>query len=302
MPALLAASLIWAFSFGLIKTQLAGVPSHLVAFLRLALSALLFVPWFRPRRIGGRALALLAVIGTVQYGAMYLAYLASFRYLKASEVALWTIFTPICVVLIADAAGRTFRRRNLAAAALSVLAAWLVSPSSGGTALAGIALVQISNLCFATGQVWYPRLVPISSGVRDHEIFAALYFGGSLLAAIPVAVDSGTMSAMAALTLTQIATICYLGLIPSGLGFFLWNAGVRRSREGTAAVLNNAKVPLAILVSWLLFEHFPALETLARTLLALGLITAALWLAESGTTSAVRKSPEPSEPAHAERD
>ena len=280
MSALLVASLIWAFSFGLIKTQLAGVPSHLVAFLRLAQSALLFVPWFRPQAIGGRALALLAGVGTVQYGAMYLAYLASFRYLKASEVALWTIFTPIYVVLIADAAGRTFRRRNLAAAALSVLAAWLVSPARGGTALAGIALVQISNLCFAAGQVWYPRLVLPSSSVRDHEIFAALYFGGSLLAAIPVAVDAGVLSAMAALTPTQIATICYLGLIPSGLGFFLWNAGVRRSRVGAAAVLNNAKVPLAIMVSWLIFESLPSPENFLRTLLALGLIAAALRLAE----------------------
>lgn len=291
MAALLAASLIWAFSFGLIKTQLAGVPPHLVAFLRLALSALLFLPWFRPRRIGGHALALLAAVGAVQYGAMYLAYLASFAHLKASEVALWTIFTPIYVVLIADAAGRTFRRRNLAAAALSVLAAWLVSPSRGDAALAGIALVQISNLCFAAGQVWYPRLVPLSADIRDRDIFAALYFGATLLVAIPAAASTGTPTAMAALTTTQIVTICYLGLIPSGLGFFLWNAGVRRSRVGAAAVLNNAKVPLAILVSWLIFEPFPSLENLVRTLLALGLITAALWLAESSPSHSAAPQP-----------
>src|SRR5512136_2983445 len=129
MPALLVASLIWAFSFGLIKAQLAGVPPQLVAFLRLALSTLLFAPWFRPRRLGGRALGLLAGVGAVQYGVMYLAYLASFRFLKASEVALWTIFTPIYVVLLADATAGIFRRRNLAAAALSVVAAWWVSPA-----------------------------------------------------------------------------------------------------------------------------------------------------------------------------
>jgi len=280
VPALLVASLIWAFSFGLIKTQLAGVPPHLVAFLRLALSALLFVPWFRPRQAGGRLLAQLAALGAVQYGAMYLAYLASFAYLKASEVALWTIFTPIYVVLIADAATRTFRRRNLAAAALSVLAAWLVSPPHGGTALAGIGLVQVSNLCFAAGQVWYRRLVPVSADVRDRDVFAALYFGGALLAAVPVAVDTGMLRALGALTATQIATLAYLGLIPSGLGFFLWNAGVRRSSEGAAAVLNNAKIPLAILVSWLLFEPLPSLANLIRTLFALALITAALRLAE----------------------
>jgi drug/metabolite transporter (DMT)-like permease len=281
MLALLTASLIWAFSFGLIKTQLAGVPSHVVALLRLILSALLFAPWFRPRRMGGRALGLLAALGAIQYGAMYLAYLAAFAYLKASEVALWTIFTPIYVVLIADLTARSFRSRNLAAAGLSVVAAWLVSPANAGTALAGIALVQLSNLCFAAGQVWYPRILPTSSAIRDHEVFGALYIGGSLLAAIPVALSSGVPGALAAFTSTQIGTILYLGLIPSGLGFFLWNVGVRRSRVGTAAVFNNAKVPLAIVVSWVAFEALPSPETLVRTLVALSLISAALWLAET---------------------
>jgi len=221
------------------------------------------------------------VLGAVQYGVMYLAYLASFRYLKASEVALWTIFTPIYVVLIADLVACTFRGRNLAAAAISVVAAWFVSPAYAGAALAGIALVQLSNLCFAAGQVWYPHLLPASSGIRDRDIFAALYLGGSLLAAIPVVVSSGVPAAVAALTPTQIGTILYLGLIPSGLGFFLWNVGVRRSRVASAAVFNNAKVPLAILVSWLLFEAFPSGATVARTLAALALLVLALRLTEA---------------------
>jgi len=281
MSALLAASLIWAFSFGLIKTQLAGVPPHLVAFLRLTLSTLLFAPWFRPRRLGRTTLGLLVATGAVQYGAMYLAYLASFAYLKASEVALWTIFTPIYVVLFADAAARTFRRRNLAAAALSVLAGWLVSPTYAGAGLAGVGLVQLSNLCFAAGQVGYRRLVPMSSPIGDHEIFAALYLGGALLSAIPVGMSSEIPDALAALTRPQMVTILYLGLIPSGLGFFLWNVGVRRSREGTAAVMNNAKVPLAIVVSWLIFESLPTGAHVVRTGLALVLMMGALWLTET---------------------
>jgi drug/metabolite transporter (DMT)-like permease len=291
MTALLAASLIWAFSFGLIKTQLAGVPPQLVAFLRLALSTLLFAPWFRPRRLDGRALSLLAAVGTVQYGAMYLAYLASFRYLKASEVALWTIFTPIYVVLLADATAGTFRRRNLAAAALSVLAAWWVSPAYARVTLVGIALVQLSNICFAAGQVWYRRLVPLSADIRDRDIFAALYLGGTLLVAIPVTASTGMADALAALTVTQLVTIGYLGLIPSGLAFYLWNAGVRRSREGTAAVLNNAKVPLAIVVSWAVFESLPPADQFIRTLVAVALMSAAVWLSESGPSRAATPAP-----------
>lgn len=281
MTALLAASLIWAFSFGLIKSQLAGVPPHLVALLRLALSAALFAPWVRPRRIPAATLGLLALCGAVQYGAMYLAYLAAFRYLQASEVALWTIFTPLYVVLAADVCARTFRRANLGAAALSVAAAWLVMRGLPGLALPGILLVQISNLCFAAGQIWYRRLLPPDAGIRDREVFAALYLGGTLLAALPVGLSDGMPAALAALTATQILTILYLGLVPSGLGFFLWNVGVRQSSEGVAAVLNNAKIPLAIVVSWLLFEALPTPGTILRTASAVVLLIAAVRLTES---------------------
>ncbi len=77
------------------------------------------------------------------------------------------------------------------------------------------------------------------------------------------------------------ATILYLGLIPSGLAFFLWNAGARRGSAGIVAVLNNAKVPLAVLVSWVVFESAPGSGQIARTLVAVALITIALWLAQS---------------------
>lgn len=281
MVALLAASLIWAFSFGLIKTQLAGIPPHLVAFLRLGLSALLFLPRCRPGRVPRRTLVLLLLCGAVQYGLMYLAYLASFAYLNASEVALWTIVTPIYVVLLADLFSRRFRARSLVAAAVSVVAAWLVSRGSTGSDFVGIALVQLSNVAFAVGQVWYRRLLPPNASLRDSEVFACLYLGSLLLTAIPVSLSAGMLDAVAALTATQVGTILYLGLVPSGLGFFLWNVGVRRSREGTGAVINNAKIPLAVAVSWLIFEPLPTLEHLARTLLALGLITAAVWLTET---------------------
>ncbi len=289
MIALFAASLIWAFSFGLIKTQLAGVPPHLVAFLRLGLSALAFAPWCRPRKIPRRLLGLLLLCGAVQYGVMYVAYLASFAHLKASEVALWTIFTPIYVVLLADLCSRTFRARDLLAAAVSVAGAWLVSRGSAAADLIGVTLVQISNLAFAAGQVWYRRLLPPDEPLGDAEVFAALYLGSALLTAVPVGLSAGMLDAIAALTVSQAATVLYLGLLPSGLGFFLWNVGVRRSREGTAAVCNNAKVPLAIAVSWLIFEPLPTLGSLGRTLCALALITAALWLAESGTRRARRQ-------------
>ena len=65
------------------------------------------------------------------------------------------------------------------------------------------------------------------------------------------------------LTSQQLWTLAYLGIVPSGLGFFLWNAGARQSRAGTLAVMNNAKVPLAVVCSLLVFGESASLLRLA---------------------------------------
>jgi drug/metabolite transporter (DMT)-like permease len=52
-----------------------------------------------------------------------------------------------------------------------------------------------------------------------------------------------------------ILVLLYLGLLASGLGFFLWNIGVTRVAAGTLAVFNNVKIPLAVLVSLLFFAE-----------------------------------------------
>ena len=58
-----------------------------------------------PRKLSLRLLA----IGALQYGVMYITYIASFRFLKAYEVALFTIFTPIYVTLFNDLFARRFK-------------------------------------------------------------------------------------------------------------------------------------------------------------------------------------------------
>jgi drug/metabolite transporter (DMT)-like permease len=69
--------------------------------------------------------------------------------------------------------------------------------------------------------------------------------------------------------------LLYLGAVASGLGFFLFNAGARRTDIGTLAIFNNAKIPLAILASALVFhEHVDWLRLAAGGVviaLALGL-------------------------------
>ena len=48
---LLAVSLIWAFSFGLIKGNLVGLDSNFVSFVRLFISFLVFVPFLKIKNL-----------------------------------------------------------------------------------------------------------------------------------------------------------------------------------------------------------------------------------------------------------
>ena len=275
MAHLILVSFLWAFSFGLIKRHLGGLDSAFVAAARLGLALLVFLPFLRIRRVPARTAAGLAALGAVQFGVMYLAYIESFRYLQAYEAALFTITTPILVTLFADALDRTLRWRALAAALLAVAgtACVMVKSTNLTVTFTGLALVQLSNAAFAIGQVAYRRWRTRNPAGRDREVFGLLHAGGFAVAL--AALLSRDVSV--ALTAKQFWTLLYLGVLASGAGFFLWNVGATKVSAGTLAVMNNAKVPLAVVVALLFFGEQASLPWLAGSLALMG---AAVWLAE----------------------
>lgn len=306
---MLAASLLWAFSFGLIKTQLAAYDPLAVALLRLALSAALFAPWLGRGGLGARDRWRAAGLGAVQFGAMYAFYIAAFGTLPAYAVAVLTTFTPLYVALLAGpfagarpggapatgtagsgerapgapaAAPGHGRLRLLGAAALAVAGAAVVvwRGFGGGAWRTGALLVQASNLCFAAGQLGYRRLAggPGGPATARAPIPAAvwhawMYLGGAALAGLLSAV--GADRTRLAFTPNAWLAIGYLGLVPTAAGFFLWNLGASRVRAGALAVANNLKIPLAVLVAWLVFgeqaDYLRVAAGLAIVLLALAL-------------------------------
>ncbi len=278
MLSLLAASLIWAFSFGLIKTQLAGVDPRAVAFVRLALATLVFAPWLMrlgPSRLWWRY----AVLGAVQFGLMYVLYIASYAYLPAYAVALFTVFTPIYVVLMEDAWSRRFDPRHLAAAVLAVaggaLVVWRGLPA--GEVWRGILLLQGANLCFAVGQLVYRRwrLAQGTEASSDAANLAWMYLGAALLAGLAATI-SGGLGDLAVLKGPAHLTLLYLGLLPTGVAFYLWNRGAGRVGAGVLAAANNLKIPLAVVAAWAVFGEQVRLLPALGGLVA---VTAAVFVA-----------------------
>jgi drug/metabolite transporter (DMT)-like permease len=276
MILLLIVSFIWAFSFGLLKS-LAGLDSTAVAVVRLAISVAVFAPFFRPGKMGAARMFRLAAVGAVQFGAVYALYQRAYLHLHAYEVALFTITTPIFVAVIDGLLERRWRLRYVAAALLSVAGAAVVVWKSIGDSgiLAGFVLVQLSNLCFAAGQLaWRRERARLPAGVGDAAVFALPFAGGLLLT---LAVSSlATHWAAFQPTGRQWATIAYLGSVASGLGFFLWNLGATRVNAGILAAFNNAKIPLGIACSLVVFGER---ADLGRLLLGGGLMALAVWVA-----------------------
>lgn len=275
---LLLTSLVWAFSYGLIKGQLTGLDATAVAALRLLCALVVFLPFLRlhkiPRRHGWR----LAAIGAVQFGLMYVLYLHAFAHLQAYEVVLCTIFTPVYVALLGSALERTWQWRHLAAAVLALIGAGIIlwRDAPGGGVAVGFLLMQFSNLCFAAGQLAWRQERRRVPDAGEAEMFALLY-AGALGATLLASVFMTDWSAFRP-SLTQIGVMVYLGAVASGLGFFWWNLGATRVNTGTLAVMNNAKIPVGIAVSLLFFGEA---ADLPRLLASIAIMFLAVALAEN---------------------
>ena len=254
MAVLIAVSVLWALSFGLIP-QVSGLGATFVAAVRTVLAALVFLPFVRVRGMGCRLALALAGVGALQFGLMYVLYIEAYRWLHPAEVALFTIFTPLFVTLLNSVLVRRWTWLFLLTAALAVAGTGICLWTSLGRPgiLLGFLLMQASNLCFALGQILYRRLAP-RTGKPDHELMGLLYLG-AVAVALAMALPAVRWAAVAAMSANQAWILLYLGVIASGVGFFLFNAGARRTDVGTLAIFNNAKIPLAILASSLVFHE-----------------------------------------------
>jgi len=272
MPYLLITTLIWAFSFGLIGNVLQGLDPLIIAGIRLAVALLIFIPFLRPKSIPEKERFHLIGIGAVQFGIMYICYLSAFRFIPSHLVALFSVLTPLYVVLIHDIRQRQFHSRYLLAALLSVAGASVIKAKIGesGSIWIGFALMQVSGLAFAFGQIAYRDWKRARKAVKDHEVFGYLYAGGALVALLASFIISPAPSEFLEATWKQWMLILYLGAVASGLGFFLWNKGAGRCSAGALAACNNAVVPTAIIVSLFVFREIEGTTATDFVRLAIG--------------------------------
>lgn len=280
MPYLLAVTVLWAFSFSLIGEYLAGrVDSDFAVLARVAVAALVFLPFTLWRGLPRRLLAGFWLAGALQFGVTYLCLYRSFQVLTVPEVLLFTVLTPIYVTLLDDALARRFNPWALVAALVAVGGGVVIRfERLEGEYLVGFLLLQLANLTFAAGQVLCRQLLMRYPTEQPLHRFFGHFFLGAMVLVLPSFLLFGNPDKLPQ-TALQWGILLWMGLFATALGLFWWVKGSVKVDAGTLAVLNELHVPAGLLVNLLIWNRDADIPRLA---LGGAIILASLWLNRLG--------------------
>ena len=264
---LILVSILWSFSFGIIKYGLAGIDSAFISLMRSLIALLFFASLtlynFKKFSFDVR----LILIGAIQFGLMYVLYIQSYQYLPAYLIATFTITTPIFIGIFSQLYDNMSFSSNGKLSIILVVIGSLMMRFNVVNPLdywLGFFLIQCANVCFAIGQIMFKRWHSKNTSVNIIYNFSQMFFGAVLITSIFSLINSTNLSM---LNTSNLYALLFLGLFSTGFGFLAWNIGATQVSNERLAVMNNAVIPIAIFNSYLIFG-----ETISLTLYLPGLI------------------------------
>ena len=252
---LIFVTIVWSFSFSFIAVYLSGqVDTWFAVVMRVLLAFITFIPFLRFKNVSIKQMLLLMGVGACQLGIMYFFYYNSFQYISVPEVLLFTISTPIYVTIIYDLLqGHRLRLNYLLTAIIAVIGAAIIRYDHiSRDFIIGFLLIQGANIVFALGQVGYKRIMELYP-LPQHQAFAWVYLGAIVVATIGWLLFGNADKLPT--TQLQWGIIIWLGVIASGLCYFLWNLGATKVDSGTLAIMNNLVIPTGILVNVIIWHQ-----------------------------------------------
>ena len=264
---LILVSILWSFSFGIIKYGLAGIDSAFISLMRSLIALLFFASLtlynFKKFSFDVR----LILIGAIQFGLMYVLYIQSYQYLPAYLIATFTITTPIFIGIFSQLYDNMSFSSNGKLSIILVVIGSLMMRFNIVNPLdywLGFFLIQCANVCFAIGQIMFKRWHSKNTSVNIIYNFSQMFFGAVLITSIFSLINSTNLSM---LNTSNLYALLFLGLFSTGFGFLAWNIGATQVSNERLAVMNNAVIPIAIFNSYLIFG-----EKISLTLYLPGLI------------------------------
>ena len=246
-------SILWSFSFGIIKFGLTGVDSIFISFFR-SLIAFIFFSSLTLYNIKKFTFdTKLIIIGAIQFGLMYVFYIQSYQYLPAYLIATFTITTPIFVVLFSQALMKESFSKNGILSVILVLIGSLMMRFNLANPLDywfGFILIQCANMFFASGQIMFKKWHTENSDKDIVHNFSQMFFGATIVTSL---FYFQTLDVQNILSTTNLLSLIFLGLCSTGIGFLLWNIGATKVSNTRLAIMNNVVIPLAVLNSFFIF-------------------------------------------------
>lgn len=242
-------ALIWSFSFSFIEIYLSNqVDTWFSVFVRILLAFLLFSPFLRKTAVSFRHALSLMMTGALQLGIMYFFYYQAFLYISVPEILLFKTMTPLYITLFYDLSTRKrLRMTYLFTTLLAIAGAVVIRYKHISTNfIIGFILIQCADFCFALGQVRYKRIMEKVT-IPQHYAFSWVYLG-ALLAATSGLLAFGNYHAVPTSAMQWIILV-WLGVVSSGICYFLWNYGATKVDAGILAIMNNLIIPTGILIN-----------------------------------------------------
>ena len=181
-------------------------------------------------------------------------YLSAFRHTSVEKILLFTVTTPFYVTMISQILNKEIRLFAYLTILLSILGGLVIRMTDfDDRDFIGLILIQLANVCFASGQVLYKRIKADSKiSTNVYTDFSFFFIGASLITFIGLIISPSGYTYPK--SINQWLLVFWLGGAASGVGYYFWNYGATKVKVETLATMNNLVIPLGLLIEVLLFS------------------------------------------------
>lgn len=254
--ALAATVVLWASAFPAIRVGLDGLGVAGLSFLRLAVASVamaLIAPVLKVRLPRARDLPLIALCGATAMSAYQLLLNWGEVHVPAGTASLLITIAPVFSVLLATAfLGERLTRATVVGSVVAIAGAAVIALAHGAGGFSASALVVLAAA--VVQGVYHFASKPLLARYSGVEVACYAIWTGTLFL-LPLAPT--TFGALADAPASAIWAACYLGLLPSALGFVVWGYAVARSTIAASTAALYLVPPVAVVVAFVWLHEVP---------------------------------------------
>jgi drug/metabolite transporter (DMT)-like permease len=130
----------------------------------------------------------------------------------------------------------------------------------------GILFTQLSNISFAVGQILLKKFFEKTTELPVICASPVLYLGATIMC-MPLALSSIFIPKLTIPSMSCILSLLVFGIIFFGVAQYLWNVGITRTNIRTVSVLSNIQIPMAVIISGIVFRENVSHKTFVLALI-----------------------------------